>query len=256
MAETVYLIHGMCGGAWVWDGYRSFFETRGYRCLAPTLRYHDVDPGRAPPAQLGTTGLLDYAGDLAAEIEQLGTAPILVGHSLGGLLAQILSSRVRCKALILLGSAPPAGILAFRPSQITAFGSVLARWGWWRQPIRPTFREAARGMLGGLSSTDQRRTYARFVYESGRAAFEAGLWFLDRRQAARVDATRVRCPVLVLSGARDRVAPPPVSRQIARKYAPRSTYCPLEGHGHWLVAEPGWLEVAETIDGWLVQTLG
>ena len=69
-------------------------------------------------------------------------------------------------------------------------------------------------MLNGLPVQEQHKVYERFVYESGRAAFEAGLWFLDSRHAARVDESKVTCPMLLLAGANDRLAPAPVMRQI------------------------------------------
>ena len=58
------MIHGMFGGSWCWDNDRGFFERRGYRCLTPVLRYHDVDPKDKPNPNLGTVSLLDYADDL------------------------------------------------------------------------------------------------------------------------------------------------------------------------------------------------
>jgi pimeloyl-ACP methyl ester carboxylesterase len=256
MAETVFMVHGMCGGAWVWDNYRSFFESRGHSCVATTLRFHDIDPRDAPPPQLGTTGLLDYVGDLEAQIHQLGREPILMGHSMGGLLVQMLGGRGLGRALVLLAPAAPAGIICLKPTLIKGFGSILARWGWWRKPIRHTFEEAAYGMLHSLSVEDQRSTYERFVYESGRAGFEAGFWFIDPKRAARVDESRVTCPVLVIAGAQDRLASARVSRQIAHKYEPLSTYHRFPNHAHWLVAEPGWQNVAEYISGWLARVLG
>ena len=118
MAGTIFMIHGMCGGAWVWDNFRSFFEAQGYHCLAATLRFHDVDPQAAPLPQLGTIGLLDYAKDLETEIRGLGTPLILMGHSMGGLLAQMLGSRGLSKALVLLAPATPAGILCLKPTLV------------------------------------------------------------------------------------------------------------------------------------------
>ena len=251
MAGTIFLIHGMCGGAWVWDNFRSFFEAQGYHCLAATLHFHDVDPQAAPLPQLGTIGLLDYAKDLETEIRGLGTPLILMGHSMGGLLAQMLGSRGLGKALVLLAPATPAGILCLKPTLVRGFGSILARWGWWNKPIRHTFTEAAYGMLHSLPARDQRRTYERFVYESGRAGFEAGFWFLDPQRAARVDASRVTCPVLVIAGAQDRLASARTVQQLTRKYGPRATYAEFADHAHWLVAEPGWHDVAAHISGWL-----
>ena len=115
MAETIVMIHGMGGGGWYWQNYKEFFEGRGYHCITPTLRFHDVDPKEPPNPKLGTTSLLDYAEDLEKEINRLEILPILMGHSMGGLLAQILGSQGLAKALILLISASPRGIMAFNP---------------------------------------------------------------------------------------------------------------------------------------------
>jgi pimeloyl-ACP methyl ester carboxylesterase len=255
MAETIYMIHGMCGGAWVWERYRAILKSRGYHCVAATLRYHDVDPRDEPPPELGSTGLLDYTQDLVDEIEGLGVEPILMGHSMGGLLAQKLCTRVPSKALVLVAPGAPAGILCLKPGAIKGSVSILTRWGWWRKPIRHTFAEAAHCMLHALPVADQHRTYARFVYESGRAAFQAGFWFLDRRHAARVEAARVTCPVLVVTGAEDRLVHKSSARQVAQRYAPRCSYHEFPDHAHWLVGEPGWEEVADDISEWLGQTL-
>ena len=93
MSETVFMIHGMWGGSWYWQNYKNHLEARGYRCITSTLRYHDVSPKDAPHPQLGTTSLLDYADDLEKEIRALGVKPIIIGHSMGGLLAQMLAAR-------------------------------------------------------------------------------------------------------------------------------------------------------------------
>jgi len=255
MAETIFMIHGMCGGAWVWDHYCATFESLGYHCVATTLRHHDANPQNKPPPQLGTTGLLDYIQDLAAEIEQLETAPILMGHSIGGLLAQMLGSRVPCKALVLLAPVPPAGILCLQPSIVKGFGSILARWGWWKRPIRCTFQEAVYGMLHLLPAQDQQQTYDRFAYESGRAACQSGFWFLDPKRTTAVDPSQITCPVLVLAGAQDRLAPASAMRRVAERYAPRASFYAFPNHTHWMLAEPGWEETTDHISSWLQHIL-
>jgi pimeloyl-ACP methyl ester carboxylesterase len=255
MPETILMIHGMCGGAWVWDHYCATFESLGYRCTAATLRHHDVDPQVKPPPQLGTTGLLDYVRDLTAEVERLEVEPILMGHSIGGLLAQMLGSRMPCKALVLLAPVPPAGILCLKPSIVKGFGSILTRWGWWKAPIRCTFPEAVYGMLHLLPVQDQHRTHDRFAHESGRAAFQSGFWFLDPKRTTTVDASQITCPVLVLAGTQDRLAPAPAMRRVAQRYAPHATYHAFPNHAHWMVAEPGWEEVTDYISGWLDRVL-
>ena len=245
------MIHGMWGGPWYWANYRRVFEAEGYRCVAATLPYHDMDPRGAPDPRLGAASLLEYAAALEREIAQLGEKPIVMGHSMGGLLAQILGARGLARALVLLTPAAPSGIVGLTPSVIKSFWAVQTKWGFWRKPMRQSFGAAVYSMLHLLPESEQRETYERFVYESGRAAFEIGCWPFDSRGASRVDASKVACPVLVVAGAQDRITPASVVRRVARKYGAVSTYKEFEHHAHWVVAEPRWQEVAEYVAGWL-----
>jgi pimeloyl-ACP methyl ester carboxylesterase len=256
MSETIFMIHGMWGGPWYWENYRSFFEEEGYRCVTTTLRFHDMDPSDAPDPRLGTTSLLDYAEDLDQEIRELGAKPILMGHSMGGLLSQILGARGLAKALVLLTPAPPSGNrMLLQPTVMKSFWSVQTKWGFWKKPMRQTFAEAAYSMLNLLPPDEQKQTYDRFVHESGRAAAEIGYWFLDSQGAARVDESSVTCPVLVVAGAKDKITPAPILRQVAKKYEAVSTYREFPDHAHWVVAEPGWREVAAHAAEWLGEVL-
>jgi non-heme chloroperoxidase len=256
MTETIFMIHGMWGRAWYWANYKNFFEGKDYQCVTTTLRFHDMDPKETPNPQLGTTSLLDYAEDLEEEIQKLGVKPILMGHSMGGLLAQILGSRGLAKALVLLTPASPAGIMALTPSVIRSFWSPLTKWGFWKKPMQQTFEAAAYSILNLLPPEEQKETYGKFVYESGRAASEVGFWLFDSKRAAAVDESKVTCPVLVIAGAEDRITPASVVRQVAKKYEAVSTYKEFTNHAHWVIAEPGWQEIAEYVSGWLDQALG
>lgn len=251
MTQTIVMIHGMWGNDWDWENYKQFFESRGYRCVTPILRYHDIDPKSDPPSQLGTTSVVDYADDLEREIKRLDSLPILMGHSMGGLLAQILGSRGLAQSLILLIPSSPRGVLALRSSVIKSFWGILTKWGFWRNPMRQTFDEAVYSMLHLLPEKEQRETYGHFVYESGRAASEIGFWLFDPRKATHVDESKVTCPVLVIAGSEDRITPASVVRKVAAKYGAVSTYKEFEGHAHWVIGEPGWEDIAQYIYDWL-----
>lgn len=253
MTETIFMIHGMWAGSWTWHNYKNFFEEKGFKCVTTTLRFHDMDPKDSPHPQLGTTSLLDYAEDLEQEIRQLGLSPIVMGHSMGGLLAQILASRGLAKTLVLLNPASPAGIIALTPSVVKSFWSVQKKWGFWKNPIRQTFDEAVYSTLHLTPVEDQREVYDKFVYESGRAVYEIGYWLFDTKKAAYVDEQKVTCPVLVIAGGQDRITPASVVRKVAEKYKSVATYKEFEDHAHWVVAEPGWPKIAEYIISWLKQ---
>jgi len=255
ISETIIMIHGMCCGGWYWENFRKFFTEQGYRCLTPTLRFHEQDPATEPHPQIGTVSLLDYAQDLERQILQLEKRPIIMGHSMGALLAQILGSRGLARALVLLTPAPPAGIIALRPSVLRGFRSGLTRWGFWRKPFRQTFAEAEYSVLNRMPQERRQEVYSRFVYESGRAASEIGFWFFDAKKAARVDGDRVRCPVLVVAAKQDRMTPASICRQVARKYAAVATYKEFGDHSHWVTAEPGWQEIAHYVAVWFGQTM-
>jgi pimeloyl-ACP methyl ester carboxylesterase len=251
VTDTILMIHGMWGGSWLWEHFRRAFEAKGYRCIAPTLPYHDMDPRGAPDPRLGTASLLDYVEFLEQQIAGLDSKPIVMGHSMGGLLAQILAARGHAKLLVLLSPASPAGIIAITPSVLKSFWSVQTKWGFWKNPMRQTFAEAVYSMMHLLPEEERREAYDRFVYESGRAACEIGYWMFDPRNAARVDESKVTCPVLVITGAEDRITPVSVVRKVARKY--RAQYKAFDRHAHWLLGEPGWEEVAQYADNWIAQ---
>ncbi len=249
--KTIFMIHGMWGGKWLWDNYIKFFEREGYKCIATTLRYHDVDPNQEPHPELGTTSLSDYISDLEKEISELDEKPIIMGHSMGGLLAQILGSKGLAETLVLLTPAAPAGIWVIKPSVMKSFWSVQTKWAFWKKPMRITFNEAVYSMLALLSPEQQKETYVKFVYESGKATTEIGYWFLDKNRNSGVDETKVTCPVLVIAGSLDKITPASVVKKVAEKYKSVSTYKEFENHAHWVIGEPKWEEVAGFALKWL-----
>ena len=214
-----------------------------------------MEPKGLPDSRLGTTSLLDYAEDLEKEISKLETLPILMGHSMGGLLTQILGSRGLAKALVLLTPAAPSGIMSLKPSVIRGFLSGLMRYGFWKKPLRQTFNEAVYSMLQLLTPEEQKEIFDKFVYESGRAASEIGFWPLDSKKAAKVDESKITCPVLVIAGAQDRMTPASVVRKVADKYRTVSTYKEFINHAHWVVSEPGWEDIAQYAYNWLNKML-
>lgn len=251
MNQTIIMIHGMWGSSWYWENYKNYFEAKGYKCIVPTLRYHDVNPKSAPHDKLGTTSILDYAADMEKLIKEIDGKPIIIGHSMGGLITQILASRGLASAAILLCPAYPSGILVLTPSVIKSFWSVLTQWAYWKKPMRQTFEEAVYSMLHLLPQQQQKETYERFVYESGRALFEISSWLIDSKKATQVNEKNVTCPMLVISGAEDRITPAAVVKKVHNKYKSKSTYKEFPNHAHWIMGEPKWEEVVELIDVWL-----
>lgn len=249
------MVHGMYSAAWCWDNFRAYFEQKGYCCRTPTLRHHEVGAGSPPAIGLGETSLTDYVQDLSTYIRALPEKPIIIGHSMGGLLSQMLAAKGLAKSLILLAPAPPSGINVLQWSVIRSFSGVLRQWRFWHKPHRLSFNAAVYAPLQRLTFDEQKTLYPLLVQESGRVISEIGLWFLDPKRAAKVDETKVNCPVLIVVGSKDRMTPASVANKIFKKYRRVATYKEFDQHGHWLLGEQGWVKVADFINNWIEKRL-
>ena len=244
----VMMIHGGFCGPWVFDAFARKFEAAGYAVHRPALRFHDL---AKPPAALGTTSLGDYAADLGEAVTALKDAPILVGHSLGGLLAQMLAARHVVKACVLLAPSAPWGVPPSTLFEIGAAQAMLLQAGFWNQILSPDSTIAGWHFLDRYAPADRDALFKRFGPESGRATFEMMHWGMDMNRASEVDASKVSCPLLVIAGGEDRMHPPGTVKRIAELYGQRATFEKMVGMSHWLIGEPGWEKVADRSLEWL-----
>lgn len=250
MAHPVVLIHGMwCTGANLLRVAASL-RARGFECHVPDLPAHEVGVRHAEVGDLSLTDYLRFLEHYIGE-RQFRQPPILLGHSMGGLLAQLLAPRVNAFALVLLTPASPAGINAIRLAPLAAFSGVLSRPGFWHKPHRPGLARARRSVFNGLPAQKQNELHGSMVEESGRALFEIALWQLDRNHASRIDPANVRCPVYVVSAGRDRLTPAAVVRKVAARYD-NSTLRYYPGRSHWVIDDEETDEMGGEIAGWLL----
>ena len=251
--SPVVMIHGAFCAGWVFDGWRALFESRGFSVQTPTLRFHDC--GEDPPRELGQTSIRDYVDDIGKSIDGLSSPPILIGHSMGGLIAQMLAAERDVRALVLLAPSAPWGVLPSTPFEVASAQALYLAGDFWKKRLRPTHWIAAANALDMLPPDERDVVFARFVPESGLATFEIMQWPLDFSRATQIDARAVTCPVLCLVGERDRVNPAATVRRVAGRYGGRARYEELPGHSHWLIGEPGWEQVAQRAVAWLKEVL-
>lgn len=250
MAKVAVLIHGIWATPDVWRNWRTFLEDRGWQTATPALRHHDAAPS-SPPAALGTTSLLDYAADLAELLANLAEKPVVIGHSMGGLLALMLCARGLARAGVLLTPAPPAEVLALRPSNLWAFARIEMKWGWWRKPHRATLAEALSHTFNTTDPHEGAERHAAFVHDSGRALFEMGLPWLDAAKATAIDPRVVTVPLLFVAAEKDRLTPPGVVRRVSQRFNHVADYAEYPGQGHWVLGQPGWERIAKDAAEWL-----
>ncbi|MEA3253462.1 MAG: alpha/beta hydrolase [Chloroflexota bacterium] len=237
MSKTIFLIHGMWGSSTFWGRYCRVFNSKGYNTKAITLAYHDKS---ACLKGLRQVRLADYIEQARKEIQQLKERPIIVGHSMGGLIAQKLAEMGLAEKLVLLAPVAPRGLPVVTRSGLWTFSASVLDIALLKRPFILSFRKAAYGLLNTIPVREQVVIYRSFVYESGLAFNEIV------RGKVVVDAARVGCPVLVVVGAEDRVTPPKVVRKVAARYS--ATYREYPDCCHYLGAE---YEIACGVLAWI-----
>ena len=246
MSRNIILIHGMWGTPAHMENPASHFRKAGWNVHVPALRHHA--PGADLDA-LAATGVGDYADDLAALASSLDAPPVLLGHSMGGLLAQLVAARGKARACVLVTPAAPAGIFCLDPAPLISFGAILLLPRFWKRAL-PTNRDGARRVSGKLDEATFNKIYSAMVPESGKAFREMALWFLGK-DATTIDPEDVSCPLLVLSGAHDKATPPDMVRDVARFYGDKATHRHYPDHSHGILWEDGWQSVCQDIESWL-----
>ena len=232
------LIHGMFGGAWQFEEWQERLARMGHSSVAIGLRAHRGGRGGADGAN---ASLRDYVDDALVVAREMGR-PTVIGHSMGGLIAQKLAEEDTVSAAVLICSAPPRWISALSGRLLSHMLKytpelLLAR------PIVAARADADALFLNHVPLAERDRIFQRLVPESGRVARELALG------ALAVDARRVSCPILSMGAGGDRFLPPRIARAIAKKYG--CEHREYAAHGHYIVGEPGWEQVADDAMGWL-----
>ncbi|ASD18406.1 alpha/beta hydrolase [Pseudomonas aeruginosa] len=249
----ILLIHGTWCNGNNWGAFATELGRRGFTVHTPTLRHHGApDKYLWENAQkVAGVGLLDYVDDLAALVDTMDSPPIIVGHSVGALLAQLLAARRPNKGVVLLAPAPAAGMFSMYPSMTLLWGRFLPQW-LMRKPMYPCSWDA---WVSQICNTQSRETqelyYGTLCAESGTAYFQMALWYLDPKRAARVDFKAIASPVLVVAGSEDRCTVPRIGRITAKRYGKQSTYVELQGSDHMITFGSFLPEALKSIDNWL-----
>lgn len=247
MKSGVVFVHGMWSQRSIWEPWLPHFEARGYTCVAVSLPGHHPGVSDADLARVGFVDCLDAVASAASRFDR----PVLIGHSMGGLIVQQLATRMSLRAAVLINSAAPRAIFPLRASTLPGLARHFLRWRLWHGVLRLSRREADYLLYNGLSEREREHLYAQLVGESGLLSYQLGFGPLGFSRVHDVDPQAITCPMLLLAGLRDRMVPPGVSRAMARLYGDKLSYREFADHAHWLLGEPGYRERISEVLGWL-----
>ena len=239
----ILFLHGVFGRPSLLEPWTRYFEAAGFDCHAPAL------PGRDPTNDdvLRSTGIEDCFNVALDAYDRLDEPPIVIGHSMGGLLTQKIAAARSPRAVVLLASVPPGILwpqLPALPHLFPVLPAVLAG-----KPFLPSSRTMRNVPLNTLPAAEQDELIPRLVRDSGRVFREMSLG----ASSTRVNASDVTCPVLCVSAGADRNVAQWISRRIARRYNAEHQVHP--GKPHWIVAESALDDVAPPVLQWLRKTL-
>jgi alpha-beta hydrolase superfamily lysophospholipase len=239
----ILFVHGMWHAAWCWaEHFLPYFSQHGYATYALSLRGHGGSEGHG---RLRWTSLNDYVSDVVEVAGQLETPPILVGHSMGGMIVQKYLETHQAPAAVLLASAPPKGLI---PATVRVFlrhplAVVKANLTLSMFPVVSTPRLAQEAFFSVDMPEEKMKAYiAQLQDESYRT-------YLDMLGLNLPQPKRIKVPLLVLGAENDMM----ISRQevaaTGRAYRVESES--FAGMAHDMMLEAGWQEVADRILTWL-----
>lgn len=252
MSKTILMVHGMWGNSWVWDFFVDYFSNLGYKCLTPSLPYHNFIFTQKPDSKLGDISIYDYIEYLKNEINKLDQTPIIFGHSMGGLLTQILSSQGFATTAVLFNSVPPADISSFSYDVLRCMKLVFVK-SIFRKPVLIKFKSMRYSAFNNITEYLHREYYNKLVYDSGRAFLEMALPVLSKNKITTIDEKLIKTPLLVIGSKKDRTISNKIAKKIALKY-PTAEYKEFPENAHWIILEPNWIEVASFVNDWLNKT--
>jgi pimeloyl-ACP methyl ester carboxylesterase len=252
------LIHGAWLSSRSWENFADYFGKRGFAVSAPEWprKHGDVEELREDAQELAGLGLTEIVDHYEALIRELEQPPVLVGHSFGGLIVELLLDRELGRAGVALSPAPPKGILVLPLSSLKAASPALAHPSKWHGVVPLTLEEFTYGFVNTFSPEDAAAAYERYaVPETGQIFYEAGFANFHLHPPTEVHFKKEeRAPLLIVGAEEDHTVPASLARRQYEKYehSPAKTdYLEFEGRPHLSMVGEGWEEVAAAVDSWL-----
>ncbi|MBQ0903914.1 alpha/beta hydrolase [Micromonospora sp. U21] len=258
--DTVVLVHGLWMTSRSWEGWARRYTARGLRVLTPAWPGMDreVERLRDDPAPIAGQRIAGIVKHYDGLIRALPSPPIIMGHSFGGLIAQLLLDRGLGAAVVGVHPAPVKGVLKLPLTTLRSAFSILRSPANRHRAVPFTPDDFHYAFGNTMSREDSDRAWQRYaVPGAGRVLFEGSFANLDPRSPARVDTGRDnRAPLLLIAGGVDHVVPPTLVKSNAALYQKSralTAYQEFPGRSHFTVGQEGWEEIADYALDWALR---
>ena len=257
--SPIVFIHGLWLLPNSWDRWRAVFEEAGFTTLAPGWPDdpNTVEEANAHPEVFAHKTVGQIADHFEDVIGKLANRPALIGHSFGGLLAQILAGRGIADATVAIDPAPFRGVLPLPISALKSAAPVIGNPANHGRAVPLTYEQFRFAFANAVTEDEARELYNTFaVPGSGVPLFQAATANLNPWTEAKVKSKNPdRGPLLIISGEKDHTVPWSIAnasyKKQKRNKASATEIVEIPGRGHSLTIDHGWREVAETALGFV-----
>src|SRR3954453_9942460 len=250
--EPVVFVHGLWLLPSSWDRWATVFEDAGYTALAPGWPDDPdtVEEANAPPEVFAGKTVGQVADHYAAVIAKLDRKPAVIGHSFGGLLAQMIAGRGLSAATVAIDAASFRGVLALPISALKAARPVIGNPANYHRAVPLTYEQFRFGFANAVSEEEAHELYETYaVPASGTPLFQVATENVNPWTEAKVDTKNPdRGPLLLIAGEKDNTAPFAITNASYKKQKQNEAVTEIvemPNRGHGLVIDSGWREVAD-----------
>jgi pimeloyl-ACP methyl ester carboxylesterase len=248
----VVFIHGLWLLPSSWDRWAKLFEQAGFAALTPGWPDdpETVAEAKAHPEVFARKSIGQVADHFEAIIRALDQPPVVIGHSFGGLLAEILAGRGLAAATVAISPPPFQGVLPLPISSLKSAWPVLGNPANRDRAIPLTYEQFRYAFANAVSEEEAKELYETFsVPGAGTPLFQAAVANLNPWTEDKVHNNPSRGPLLIVTGEKDHTVPPVIARAsfaIEKRNAGVTELVEIPGRGHALTIDHGWRDVAET----------
>lgn len=253
LPTTVVFITGAFVHHSCWDTWKVYFEHKGFKATAPPWPHKDATPevlrNSHPSAEIAANRLSQLTDHYERIIRQLPEKPVLIGHSIGGLIVQILLQRGVGVAGVAIHSVPPQGVFTFKLSFLRAGWGSLGFFTSARRSFMMSFEQWRYAFTNGMSYEAQKESYYKCAIPESKLIVRDTI-----TRAARVKFLNPRVPLLLISGTADNTIPASLNYANYKKYRRSDSitdYKEFEGRNHFVLGQSTWKEDADHILEWL-----
>jgi len=253
-SKTILFITGAFVTHKVWDAWITWFTANGYTCIAPPWPHKNDTAAQLRNRQPNDTDLAGLRlSDLIAHYEAIAAGlpekPIAIGHSLGGLIAQILVNRDLVNSGVAIHSVPPKGVFSFEWQFLKSIWGPLGYLSSTKKTHLMTLKEWQYAFTNDMDPQEQTLSYETYCIPESKLVTRDAL-----SDAARVDFNKLHAPLLFITGTNDHITPNSLNYENYIKYNKDHSitdYKEFKGRNHFVLNQPTWQEEAEYILSWL-----